>query len=229
MPQPPEPPEHKYVPALGFHWLTPFYDLISGGTVRERTFKRALIDQADLEPGQRVLDLGAGTGTLTIWIKQHLPQAEVVGVDYDPAILAKAVAKARESNLAIRFDRASSFALPYPAGHFDRALSSLFFHHLTWDEKVQTAEELFRVLKPNAELHVADWGAAANPLMRGLFLVVQLFDGFRTTRDNVAGRLVTLFEDAGFVAVRQRKSYATMYGTLALYSATRPGDPEEQA
>ena len=63
--------------------------------------------------------------------------------------------------------------------------------------------------------------------MRGLFLVVQLFDGFRTTRDNVNGRLVDLYAQAGFIDVQQRQTFATMFGTLALYSAVKPGGPEE--
>lgn len=55
--------ESKYVPALGFHWLTPYYDALIATTIRERSFKHALIKQARFEPGQRVLDLASGTGT----------------------------------------------------------------------------------------------------------------------------------------------------------------------
>ena len=65
------PTEPKYVPALGYHWLTPYYDAVVGTTTRERSFKHALIKQAGFEPGQQVLDLASGTGTLAIWIKQH--------------------------------------------------------------------------------------------------------------------------------------------------------------
>ena len=82
---------HKidYVPALSFSWLAPYYDVVVGMTTRERAFKQALIRQAGIEAGQRVLDLGCGTGTLAIWIKQSQPLAEVTGVDGDPAILAR--------------------------------------------------------------------------------------------------------------------------------------------
>ncbi len=217
-----KPTESKYVPALGFHWLTPYYDAVVGTTTRERSFKRALIKQARFEPGQRVLDLASGTGTLAIWIKQYQPQANVTGVDGDPAILSLATHKAQKANVSVQFDRALSYSLPYPAAHFDRVVSSLFFHHLSWEHKERTAQELFRVLKPGAELHVADWGRADNALMRGLFLFVQLLDGFKTTQDNVSGKLVTLFEQAGFVDVTQRQTFSTIYGTMALYSAVKP-------
>lgn len=217
-----QPSESKYVPALSFHWLTPYYDAVVGTTTRERSFKQALIKQARFAPGQHVLDLGSGTGTLVIWIKQHQPQASVTGVDGDLAILSLASRKAQKADVSVQFDHALSYSLPYPAAHFDRVVSSLFFHHLSWENKERTAQELFRVLKPGAELHVADWGRADNALMRGLFLFVQFLDGFKNTQDNVSGKLATLFEQAGFVQVKQRQTFSTIYGTMALYSAVKP-------
>lgn len=217
------PTEPKYVPALGFHWLTPYYDAVVATTTRERSFKHALIKQARFEPGYRVLDLASGTGTLAIWIKQFQPQAIVTGVDGDPAILSLAARKAQKANVSVQFDRALSYSLPYPAAHFDRVVSSLFFHHLSWENKQRTVQELFRVLKPGAELHVADWGRADNILMRGLFLFIQLLDGFNNTQDNVSGKLGTLFEQAGFRDVTQRQTFGTIFGTMALYSAVKPG------
>lgn len=218
------PPEPKYVPALGFHWLTPCYDLVVATTARERRFKQALIEQARFRPGQRVLDLACGTGTLVIWIKQQQPQAEVTGVDGDPVILAFATRKALTADLSVKFDHALSDRLPYQDTHFDQVVSSLFFHHLLWEDKERAVRELFRVLKPGGELHVADWGRAANVLMRGVFIFVQLFDGFKNTQDNVTGKLTTLFEQAGFVEVTQRRTFSTIFGTIALYSAVKPAN-----
>ena len=212
----------NYVPALGYHWLTPYYDAVVGKTTREGVFKRALIAQAQIEPGHRVLDLAAGTGTLTIWLKQSQPKASITGVDGDPTILLLAQSKAQRAKVSVQFDRALSYALPYPAAQFDRVVSSLFFHHLSWADKQRTAQELFRVLKPGGELHIADWGRASNPAMRALFVSIQLLDGFRNTQDNASGRLVELFEQAGFAQVAQRQTFATMYGTMALYSAVKP-------
>jgi SAM-dependent methyltransferase len=212
----------NYVPALGHHWLTPFYDVVVRATTRERRFKQALIRQACFVPGQRVLDLASGTGTLAIWIKQREPLLDVTGVDIDTAVLARAARKAKSANAAVNFTHALSYELPYPAAHFDRVVSSLFFHHLSWQNKTRTAQELFRVLKPGGELHVADWGRPANLLMRGLFLMIRCLDGFEATRDNAAGRLVSLFEGAGFVDVSERRTFSTIFGTLALYRGVKP-------
>lgn len=215
--------DFKYVPALGYRWLTPYYDAVVGATTRERVFKRALIRQANVEPGQRVLDLACGTGTLSVWIKQAVADAEVVGVDGDPAILQLATLKAEQAAATVQFDTAMSFALPYPDASFDCIVSSLFFHHLSWPDKARTVKEIYRVLKPGGHLHVADWGRSANVAMRTLFLFVQLLDGFSNTQDNVSGKLTELFENGGFAEVAEGETFSTIFGTMALYSAVKPG------
>lgn len=219
-------PRHdEYVPALRFQWLTPYYDRIVRLTTREATFKRALIAQARIEPRQRVLDLACGTGTLAIWIKRSEPLAEVVGVDGDRSILVLASRKAQQAGVSVRFDHGMSDKLPYSAGQFDRVVSSLFFHHLSRAAKERTVQELFRVLRPGAELHVADWGRPSSPLMRALFLAIQSLDGFANTQDNVDGRLVELMRSAGFSEVLELETFSTVFGTMALYRALKPSLP----
>jgi ubiquinone/menaquinone biosynthesis C-methylase UbiE len=210
-----------YVPALAYHWLTPLYDRVVAATTREREVKRALIVQAAIRSEHVVLDLASGTGTLALWIKQSVPGVSVVGVDADPAMIAIAATKAQRVGLVIPFEEGLAYDLPYPAGQFDRVVSSLFFHHLSLADKVRTVHEVWRVLKPGGELHVADWGPATNPLMRGLFVFVQLLDGFTNTRDHAAGRLGTIFEAGGFEQVAMRQRFSTPLGTLALYSAVK--------
>jgi ubiquinone/menaquinone biosynthesis C-methylase UbiE len=211
-----------YVPALGFHWLTPAYDAVVGVTTRERTFKSALIEQANFQSGQQVLDVACGTGTLAVWIQQRHPGVTVTAIDGDPKILAIAAHKASAAQVSIQFDHGFSFSLPYPDARFDRVVSTLFFHHLSWSDKQRTAAELHRVLRPGGELHVADWGRATGFLMRGAFQAIQLLDGRSNTQDNVEGKLAGLFEDAGFTNVLQTRTFSTVFGTMALYRAARP-------
>ena len=212
----------KFVPALRYRWLTPYYDAVVRITTRERTVKAALVAQAGLESGHRVLDLACGTGTLSIWAKQASPQSEVLGIDGDPEILSIARRKAEQEDTTVEFDTAMSYDLPYPDAHFDRVLSSLFFHHLSLDDKLRTAREIHRVLKPGGQLHVADWGRAESCVMRGLFVFVQILDGFANTRDNVSGKLVGVFDEAGLEKVTERRTFRTMLGTMTLYSGERP-------
>lgn len=211
--------EQRYIPALAYRPLTAIYDPVVRLTTRESVFKPALLQQAQLQPGERVLDLGCGTATLTIAAKRLQPAALLTGVDGDPEILSRARQKTTAAGVSIHFDEALSQRLPYADASFDVVLSSLFFHHLDRDSKLATLREVRRVLKPRGRLHVADWGGAANPFMRALFFGIQLLDGFTTTADNVAGRLPAFMIDCGFGEVVETRQFPTMFGTLSLYRA----------
>ncbi|MEO7795626.1 MAG: methyltransferase domain-containing protein [Thermoanaerobaculia bacterium] len=211
-------------PALAYRRLTPIYDPLMRATLRERRFKRQLVEQAGIEPGHRVLDLGCGSATLTVLVKQLRPGAEVVGVDADPEILRLARQKIVDEGLEVSLEQASAMRLPFADGRFDRVLTSLMFHHLTREHKREALADARRVLRPGGELHVADWGRAHGPGMRALFLLVQLLDGFETTRDSVAGALPGLMVEAGFAGVDERSRLRTVFGTIAFYSARRSAE-----
>lgn len=210
-----------YVHALRFEFLTPLYDAIVKVTTRERTFKNVLIEQAKIQDGFSVLDVACGTGTLAIWTKQKYPDAKVVGIDGDSKILALARGKAIKEDSAITFEQGLSYNLPFNDGSFDRVMSSLFFHHLNWNDKVRTARDMFRVLKPGGELHVADWGSPTSRIQRALFYQVQLLDGFENTSDNVQGKLTEVFADGGFDDVALTGEFSTVFGTMSLYKAVK--------
>jgi cyclopropane fatty-acyl-phospholipid synthase-like methyltransferase len=208
-----------YIPALGVDWLTRFYDPVLRLTLREEKFKRLLIAQARIGPGQQVLDLGCGTATLTIMVKEHCPGAHVVGLDGDPKVLAIARQKVAAAGVDVELHEGMAFAPPFTPASFDRVVSSLVFHHLTTDNKRRTLVAIRTLLRPGGELHVADWGRPHNVLMRVAALGIRLLDGHETTADNLNGRLVALMEEAGFLEARETHQEMTMFGTLSLYRA----------
>lgn len=214
-------PAAPYVHALRFRWLTPFYDGLVAATIRERKFRAAVIEQAGLRPGQRVLDLGCGTGTLAIEMARHCPGLQIFGLDGDPGALARAERKATQAGVEITWQQGLATKLPYPEASFDRAVSTLFFHHLAAQDKVSAATELYRVLRPAGQLHVADWGPPTSRLQRLLFLPVQLLDGFVNTSPQLARGLVDVFRQAGFEGVQVTRRIPTLLGTMALHSANR--------
>lgn len=210
-----------YLPTLRFPALTRFFDPLVRFVMREERFKRALVEQAAPKPGQRVLDLGCGTGTLALMLTQAEPAADVVGLDADPDILEIAASKAAKAEAEIALDRGLSTELPYDDGSFDLVLSTLFFHHLSGDDKERTAREVARVLRPGGELLVVDYGRPSDPLMRAAITTVRLFDGIEPTRDNVVGRLPAIFEEAGFEPATKLDRFRTVFGSLSLYRARR--------
>ena len=212
----------EYIPALSYDSLTPMYDLAIRLTMPESKFKSRLIEQANIGDGHRVLDVGCGTGTLTPLIKKIHSGAEVIGLDGDPKILNIAREKAARAGVKLTFNNAMAYELPYPDASFERVVSSRVFHNLTPRDKERAVPEVFRVLRPGGELHVADWGKPQNLLMRVASLPLRMFDGLETTRDNVNGLLPDMFRNAGFEEVQERTRFMTLFGTLSLYAARRP-------
>ena len=212
----------SYLPALRFSALTRLYDPVVRLTTREHRFKELLVEQSAPEPGQRLVDLGCGTGTLAIQVKRHQPGAEVAGLDADPEMLVRARAKAEHAGVELELTEGFSTELPYEDASFDRVLSTLFFHHLDPEPKRETAREIARVLRPGGELHVADWGHPSDPVMRVVFQGIRLLDGLSNTAENYRGELPAIFERAGLANARETDRLRTMFGSLVLYRAERP-------
>ena len=211
--------EAKYIPALRLRWLTPLYDPLLKWVMREETFKRRLIEQAHIRPGHHVLDLGCGTGTLTVLIKTLHPEAEVVGVDGDPMVLNMARAKAWQAGVNIKWDCGLAFELPYPDQSFDRVLTSLMLHHLTSDNKRRAFGEVLRVLRRGGEFHIVDFGKPHSPIVKP---VTQVIARLEEATDNLDGILPDMLAESGFVQVEEAGYVVTLLGSLSLYRAMRP-------
>jgi ubiquinone/menaquinone biosynthesis C-methylase UbiE len=208
----------EYIPALGIRALTPFYDLVQRWLVRDVVYKRQLIEQAKIQAGQRVLDLGCGTGTLAIMVKQAQPDAEVIGLDADPEMLKVARAKADREGVTVKFDEGMTFALPYPDASLDRVLSSIMIHHLKTPDKELTAGEIHRVLKPGGQLHIVDFGKPHTFYGK---LLGPLLHGFEEANDNIDGRLPEIFSQPG-LTVQQMGGFQTFFGDLTFLYGQKP-------
>ncbi len=208
-----------YIPALRFHSLTRYFDAVLATTLKEERFKSLLVKQANVQPGDRVLDVGCGTGTLAVLLKKSVPEAHIVGLDADRAALEIARKKAAEAEVEIELHEALAWDAPFEPKSFERVVTSLVLHHLRDRDKLRTLQKVREWLRPDGELHIADWGKAQNALMRVAFVGVQLLDGFQTTAENVRRGLVPVLRDAGFRSVKETHREMTLFGTLSLYQA----------
>jgi ubiquinone/menaquinone biosynthesis C-methylase UbiE len=208
--------EKRYIPALSFRWLTPLYDPLLKWIMREETFKRELTSQANIQPGMTVLDLGCGTGTLTLMIKRAHPNADVTGLDGDPQVLDIARDKSRGVN--IQWDEGLASSLPYPDSVFDRVVTSLVIHHLVTDDKRLAFKEIYRVLKPHGELHLVDFGLPHSSLTR---VIRKFMRGFEEADDNLDGLIPRFIKEAGFGSVNETEHFTTIFGPLSMIKAMK--------
>jgi ubiquinone/menaquinone biosynthesis C-methylase UbiE len=136
---------------------------------REQAFREKILRLARLEPGESVLDVGCGTGTLAIAAKRHVgPTGMVYGIDPSPEMLARADKKARKAGVEVAFKNGIAQALPFPDSHFDAALSTVMLHHLPRQGRQQCVCEMRRVLKPGGRMLAVDFSASARE-RTGLF------------------------------------------------------------
>jgi len=208
-----------YLPAAGVDLFLPLYDplvkLLGADRVRKKLF-----EQASVQPHHRVLDIGCGTGTFAVAIKNWLPPVEVVGLDPDPKALVRGRRKAERAGVTIRFDQGFGDALPYSDASYDRVFSILMFHHLPHEAKLATLREVRRVLKPGASLHLLDFeqeGAhSPNPLARWLHSSERM-------QGNTREQILRCMREAGLVEPQVVDSDHPIFGKIAYFAARTVG------
>lgn len=205
-------------------WLyDPLCEKLSFG--RERRFRERTVEVMACSPLQTILDVGCGTGSLTIMVAQHLATpGRVVGIDAAP----KMIAIARRKALAAGVEALAEFhvgvaeALAFADSTFDLVVSSMFTHHLDTGLKELAFAEMYRVLKAGGTMVTVDidrpstlaawllgWG--------GRWLLLQ-----KELADNLRGRLPAMIGAAGFVETRRVDH---LYGLVSFLVSQKDGRP----
>ena len=211
--------ETKFIPALGYDFLSDYYDLAIKVTMPEKKFRNRLIDFVDPKENEKIVEFGFGTAQNIIILKQRFPNCNVLGVDIDPKIKSIAEYKLNKAGIQVPLFLYDGNKLPFEDDSFDKVYSSLVFHQLDMISKLKCLLEINRILKPNGELIIGDWGKAKTKWMRLSFYLVQLLDGFKTTTDNVNGLMTKYITDAGFKNVEEISYINTSIGTYSYYKA----------
>lgn len=211
-------PERKYTPAAGSDWLLPFYDFFTKLLGVEAAHRR-LIEQAAIQPGYRLLEIGCGTGNLSMLAKRLYPSAEMVGIDPDPKALSRACKKAHRAGLDIEFQEAFSDQLSFPDTSVDKVFSAFMLHHIQPESKIPSLREVLRLLKPGGVLLLADFEAGEH--RRG-----HHSDRAHQQREETSFHhsISDLMQTAGFENVRKFYQQSIILGRIAYYSAERPLD-----
>lgn len=215
--------KRTYLPAAGSDWLLPIYDPVTT-LLGVRTVHRRLIEQAALRPSDRVLEIGCGTGKLSIMVKQLHPEAEIIGMDPDPKALTRARRKAARAGTAVRFDQGFSEELPYPDGSLDKVLSALMFHHLQPDAKKLALAETRRVLRPGGSFHIVDFSDGTDRsggfLARSHGFLARLVHHSHGSQPD--DTVIALMREAGFPEPRELDRQTHILGQITYFEASSP-------
>ncbi|OLP15604.1 methyltransferase type 11 [Leptolyngbya sp. 'hensonii'] len=134
-----------------------FYDPITQYVLppNEPLVRQGLISVIQGTP-RRVLDLGCGTGTMTLMLKRAFPEAEVIGLDLSPYMLTVAEMKAKQANLTIQFIHGNAEHSGFPSGSCDLVTAALLFHETPTPIAQAILAEAYRLLTVGGEVAILD-------------------------------------------------------------------------
>jgi len=185
---------HQGEPTRGhvIHWAS-VYEVVFGWLLR-RTHG-AVVDLAALSAGERVLDVGCGTGSLAVALKVSVgPTGSVHGIDASPEMIEVARHNASKAGVDVDFQVGLGEAIPFPNGTFDLVVSQLAIHHLQDDLKQSAFGEMHRVLKSDGRCLIVDFEPPKSVPGR---LVARMVLGPVMMQTNVTNYRA-LLENAGF-------------------------------
>jgi ubiquinone/menaquinone biosynthesis C-methylase UbiE len=198
-----------FLPAASHDLFLPVYDPIVSLLGFDRA-QQELISFANIQPHDRILDIGCGTGTLVLMLKRKFPAVQVAGLDPDPKALRRARRKVARAAISAEFDQGFADNLPYEDESFDRVLSSFMFHHLTDQEREKMLREALRVLKPGGSLHLLDFITHndSNGFLH------RLFQSHALMKDNQDEAILALMNRAGLTNAVKVNEGTMLFGLL---------------
>ncbi|TBR60319.1 methyltransferase type 11 [Westiellopsis prolifica IICB1] len=185
----------------------------------ETWIRQALIDAIKVVP-QRIIDLGCGTGSTTLMLKQAFPDAEVIGLDLSPYMLVRASHKAESANLHIHWRHGNAENTKLASNSFDLVTASLLLHETPATISEAILREAFRLLRVGGQVVILDGN------QKTLRQTEWLHDVFEEPyiREYANGSVDAWMGAAGFAAVQTQD----VWWTNQVTSGVRPISTTEE-
>jgi demethylmenaquinone methyltransferase/2-methoxy-6-polyprenyl-1,4-benzoquinol methylase/phosphoethanolamine N-methyltransferase len=179
--------------------------------------RRQTAELAQIKPGDVVLDVGCGTGELTLQARARAGTGgQVYGIDPVPAMIEVSRQKVAQTERNIHFQVGVIEELPFPDNHFDVVLSSLMMHHLPDELKQRGLVEIYRVLKPGGTLMIVDFKRPTSFISKSIITLL-MHGGMQIGVQDLAPRLAAAgfnqiangdmsFRPLGFIRAQAQKA-----------------------
>lgn len=209
--------DKDYVPVLRYRFLTPLYDAAITLLTREGAWRQSVLKALDLQSGERILDIGCGTGSLLSLIHQHQPYAQLFGIDPDPQIIARAKEKLDASgDIELINDMGDALGQYFDPESLDVVVVTLVLHQVPVAGKEAIIKAAFKALKPGGRLMIGDYAVQPNWLMKQCFKIIQMLDGYELTQPNADGILTELAISSGFSEISVTEVIHTPTGAISV-------------
>ncbi|MCL4536277.1 MAG: methyltransferase domain-containing protein [Nitrospirae bacterium] len=181
-------------------WIyDPAVSLIGAIFGGEKRIRRKILRLADIKVGDKVLDIGCGTGTSALIIARDVgDKGEVVGIDLSEKMLDIAKRKIDRSGFHnVTFLKANAEDITYHDSYFDKITAFAVLHEMNHEGRINTLREIYRLLKLEGKALIADYDLPekiGGILLTGLLL--RMFEG-ETARDMIERGIDSEIKEAG--------------------------------
>jgi ubiquinone/menaquinone biosynthesis C-methylase UbiE len=180
---------------------------------RENSLREMTVELAQIKPADSVLEVGCGTGTLTLAAKRQAgPSGRVFGIDIIPGMIDRSQRKAAQANVDVTFQLGSIENIPFPDNYFDVVMCSFMIFHMSEKVRLKGIAEIYRVLKPGGRLLVFDLGLPAYGISR---MIAKVLLGFMLKHD--VKELLPVMEVSGFSGVQISHAKYRVFGFSLLH------------
>jgi len=195
-----------------------FFFLFNGGFGGERRWRESIIDRLDLQPGDKVLDICSGTGTLAIMLARRLAgEGETVGIEISASQLK--VARKKEKIPGLSFIQGDAQQIPFSDSHFDKSVICGALHEMPKKVRQNVLAEAYRVARPGGRIVISEHNKPGQKWKATLFdLMERLNPEYPTYKDMLKCGLTNEIELAGF---RILKTDVTCWDYFQVVSAEK--------